>query len=238
VAKKKRITRKQLLKEPDEFLTFSAKAIQFAGNHRKGVLGLAIGVVVAALAVAGFQYFSALSERHAYGVFEPARLSCLAELSGGGTPAAREETVKQLEKVIEDYPSTTAARFSLLLYGDLSYQTGNYDKAIELYEKAQAAFPEERVIQTLIWNGLGYAYEAKKDYKAAAAYFRKIAEGSGPFLKADAYESLGEMMEALNDREKAVEAYDQVLKVTDDPSSFPVAEEKALRLKTTQEPSK
>ena len=238
MAKKKRVTRKQLLKEPDEFLTFSAKTIQFAANHRKGVLGLAIGVVIAALAVAGFQYFSALSERHAYGMFEPARLSCLAELSGGGTPAAREETVKQLEKVIEDYPSTTAARFSLLLYGDLSYQAGNYDKAIELYEKAQAAFPEERVIQTLIWNGLGYAYEAKKDYKAAAAYFRKIAEGSGPFLKADAYESLGQMMEALNDREKAVEAYDQVLKVRDDPSSFPVAEEKSLRLKTTPEPLK
>ncbi|UCG81064.1 MAG: hypothetical protein JSV60_01915, partial [Desulfobacterales bacterium] len=66
MAKKKRVTRKKLLKEPDEFLTFSAKAIQFIANNRRPVLGVVIGVLVVALAFAGFRYFSNLSERRAY----------------------------------------------------------------------------------------------------------------------------------------------------------------------------
>ena len=34
---KKRVTRKQLLKKPDEFLTFSARALQFTLGHKTQV---------------------------------------------------------------------------------------------------------------------------------------------------------------------------------------------------------
>ena len=35
---KKRVSRKQLLKEPDEFLTFSAQALQFARENQKSII--------------------------------------------------------------------------------------------------------------------------------------------------------------------------------------------------------
>ena len=234
--KKKRVTRKQLLKEPDEFLTFSAKAIQFVANNRNSVLGLVIAVVVIAIAMAGFRYYSNVSERKAYALLEQSRLVYLAETLGGGQSPAHEETINKLEEVIEAYPSTAAARFSLLVYGDLSYQRGGYDKAIEMYQKSLEAFAEEGAIQKMIWNGLGHAYEAKQDYSAAAEYFRRITQAPEAFMKVDGYFDLGRMMEALNDREGALEAYKKVLE-GERGSRFPMAEEKVSRLRAALEVS-
>ena len=231
MAKKKRVTRKQLLKEPDEFLTFSAKAIRFVANNQKPVLGAIIGVVVLALAFAGFRYFSNLSERKAYAMFEQGRLHYLAEISGDKTAPAQEKATEQFEKVIRKYPSTNAARFTLLVYADMSYHRGDYQRAIELYQKALGAFSGEAVIQKLIWVGLAYAYEAKEDYKSAAEYFQRITDTQDEFMKADACYNLGRIMEALNHQEKALEAYNKVVKAYPDSAGFQIAKEKVFRLK-------
>ena len=231
MAKKKRVTRKQLLKEPDEFLTFSAKAIRFVSNNQKPVFGVIIGVVVVALAFAGFRYFSNLSERKAYEMFEQGRLQYLAEISGDKTAPAQEKATEQFEKVIREYRSTNAARFSLLVYADMSYHRGDYKKAIELYQEALGAFSGEGSIQKLILGGLAYAYEAEKDYKSAAEYFQRITDTQDEFMKADACYNLGRIMEALNHEEKALEAYNKVVQAYPDSVGFQIAKEKVLRLK-------
>jgi tetratricopeptide (TPR) repeat protein len=231
MAKKKRVKRKQLLKEPDEFLTLSAKAIGFVTNNQKPVLGVIIGVVVVALALAGFRYFSSLSERKAYTIFEQGRLHYLAEISGDKTAAAQEKAAEQFEEVIREYPSTNAARFTLLVYADMSYHRGDHQRAIELYQKALRAFSGEGDIQKLIWVGLAYAYEAKGDYKSAAEYFERITDTKDEFMKADACYNLGRIMEALNNQEKALEAYNKVVQAYPDSAGFRIAKEKVFRLK-------
>jgi len=231
VAKKKRVTRKKLLKEPDEFLTFSAKAIQFVADNQRPVFGVVIGVVAVALAFAGFRYFSNVSERKAYAMFEQGRLYYLAEISGDKTAPAQEKATEQFEKVIRKYPSTNAARFSLLVYADMSYHRCDYQKAIELYQKALGAFSAERSILKLIWDALAYAYEAKKDYKSAAEYFQRITHTQDGFVKADAYYNLGRMMEALSHQEKAFEAYNKVVQAYPGSMGFQIAKEKVVRLK-------
>jgi len=231
MAKKKRVTRKQLLKEPDEFLTFSAKAIRFVSNNQKPVFGVIIGVVVVALAFAGFRYFSNLSERKAHAMFEQGRLHYLAEISGDKTAQAQEKATDQFEKVIRRYPSTSAARFSLLVYADMSYHRGEYQKAIELYQEALGAFSGEGSIQKLILGGLAYAYEAEKDYKAAAECFQRITDTQDEFMKADACYNLGRIMEAMNHQEKALEAYNKVVQAYPDSVGFQIAKEKVFRLK-------
>jgi predicted negative regulator of RcsB-dependent stress response len=231
MAKRKRVTRKQLLKEPDEFLTFSARAIRFVSNNQKPVFGVMIGVVVAILVFAGFRYFSNLSERQAYRMFEQARLQYLAEISEGKTDPNQDKTAEQFEKVIRKYPSTSAARFSLLVYADMSYRRGDYQKAIELYQKALGAFSGEGSIQELILDGLAYAYEAKKDYKSAAECFQRVADSQDEFMKADACYNLGRIMEALNDKEKALAAYNKVVQAYPDSVGFEIAKEKVLHLK-------
>ena len=58
MAKRKKVTRKQLLKEPDEFLTFSAKLFNFVVKYKVQALGSLGGLILIVLAISGFSYYS------------------------------------------------------------------------------------------------------------------------------------------------------------------------------------
>jgi tetratricopeptide (TPR) repeat protein len=229
MAKKKRITRKQLLKEPDEFLTVSAKTIQFVANNRNLVLGAVIGVVVAALAVAGLQYYSQASERRAYDLYEQGRMRYLAEILGRTPPESLDETSHPFRRVLWKYPSTNAAPLTRMAYANLSYHRGDYRRAIELYQKATHAFQKDGAVLKLIWNGLAYAYEAEENFESAAKHYQKITDTQDEFMKGDAYYNFARMMEAMNDQNKAIEAYKKVVKAYPDSVGFQIAKEKVLR---------
>jgi len=231
MAKKKRVTRKQLLKEPDEFLTFSAKAIRFVANHRRPVLGIVIGVGVIAVAFAGFRYFSNRFERRAYAMFEEGRKRYVHEILEKKESVAHETNDEPFEGVLRKYPSTSAARLSLIVYADMSYYRGDYEKAIALYQKALKTFTEEGAVQKLIWNGLAHSYEAQKAYKPAAEHFLRITETEDEFMKGSAYYNLGRMMEAMNHPEKAFQAYNKVVNAYPDSIGFQISKEKVLRQK-------
>jgi tetratricopeptide (TPR) repeat protein len=231
MAKKKRVTRKQLLKEPDEFLTFSAKAIRFGAENQKAISYALIALVVAVLSVALFRYFSNLSERKAYAVFEQGLNHYMGQTSGKTSAHFKDQAKEAFAEVLRKYPSTRAAELSLPLYADVSYEAGAYDQAIELYQRAlKALSSEDKTLKRLIWNNLAYAYEGKKDYNTAAQYYEKITGAEGAFLKADAYFNLGRVYEAMGHQERARKAYDHLVKDYPGAVNFQVAKEKLGRL--------
>ena len=66
MAKKIKKTRKELLKEPDEFITISGKLIGFMVAY-KNQLTYALGIIVAlALIFSGYRFFSIRSGRAVY----------------------------------------------------------------------------------------------------------------------------------------------------------------------------
>lgn len=230
MAKKKRVTRKQLLKEPDEFLTFSAKVIRFAAENQRAVLFAAVGLAVALMLFAGVRYYFRASEHRAQVLLEQALAQYKFEAPADKGATSRDAAAEHLEKLLSKYPSTSAARLGLVVYGDLSYDRGDYQKALELYQKALEAFSGETTLEKLIWNGLAHAYEAKKDYNSAAGYFQKITDSQDEFMKADAYFDLGRMMEARNRKEEARKAYNKVVKDYPDSAGFRIAKERARSL--------
>ncbi|MBW2107532.1 MAG: tetratricopeptide repeat protein [Deltaproteobacteria bacterium] len=235
MAKKKRITRKELLKEPDEFLTLSSKIIRFAQNNQKQMSYVGIGVVVLLLGFFAYRYMSSLSERRAYALFEEGFSHYMAQSFGQAQhtpdPVSRDKFIQVLEK----YSSTKAARLTEPLLADTYAKTGDYDKAIELYNKALEDFPEEPGLRAIFWNGLGYALEGKKDYKAAAEAFRRITTLQGDFLKAEAYFNLGRMYELMGDKEKASAAFKQVADAYPDSMHGAMAKEKVAQLNRYQQ---
>ena len=65
MAKKRKKTRKELLKEPDEFITFSGKLIQFAAEHRTHIT-YALGIILSlAVIISGIRFVSIRSENNA-----------------------------------------------------------------------------------------------------------------------------------------------------------------------------
>jgi ABC-type enterochelin transport system permease subunit len=58
MAIKKKVSRKQLLKEPDEFLTLSARLFQFVVKNKYQMLAALGGVILIVLTVSGWSYHS------------------------------------------------------------------------------------------------------------------------------------------------------------------------------------
>lgn len=229
MAKKKRVTRKELLKEPDEFLTLSSKIIRFAQNNQRLVNCVGIGVVVVLLGFFAYRYLSGLSEQRAYALFEQGFSHYMAQPLGQAQDAPDPVSRDNFIQVLEKYPSTKAARLTAPLLADTYAKSGDYDKAIELYNKALEDFPGEPGLRAILWNGLGYALEGKKDYKSAAEAFRRITTLPGDFLKAEAYFNLGRMYELTGDKEKASAAFKQVAEAYPDSMHGAMAKERVAR---------
>ena len=67
VTKKK--TRKQLLKEPDEFITFTGKAITFVTGYQKQISYTLCAIVAIALIFFGYRFFAQRAETKAFSRF-------------------------------------------------------------------------------------------------------------------------------------------------------------------------
>nr|HID59316.1 tetratricopeptide repeat protein [Desulfobacterales bacterium] len=234
MAKKKRIPRKKL-KEPDEFLTFSAKAIQLVLEQRLwALIGLSI-LVVLILGWLIIRHFSELAESQAYAILEKGRSYYTAARSRNDRLRSYEKSTKQFEEVLKKYPGTKAYRLALLAYANYSYDVEMYQKAIELYEEAVRTFSEDTAIKGLLLRDLAYCYEELKDYKRASEYLEKVTGLETEFLKGEAYFHLGLISEMQKNTEKAVEQYEKVVRDYPETLYVEIAKDRLIRLKTGAE---
>ena len=65
MAKKNKKTRKELLKEPDEFITLSSKLIRLAGEHKTLLTYSVATIIGVALIIAGIRLISIRAENKA-----------------------------------------------------------------------------------------------------------------------------------------------------------------------------
>ncbi len=208
---------KDFLKEPDKIVTFSNTMLQVILRYKKHIIG-GICVVIAAVSLwAANSYFSGKAEARAldaiYGVFS--RYQVVAREAG---PAAAYNAVKKdFEQVLDQYSGRKAVRIARVIYAGICYDSSQLDQALELYQKALNDF-EQEPYKSMILSGIAYSFEAKKDYKNAAAHFERIVSEGGALMKSEALFGLGRLYELAGDMEKSRSAYQRL--VSDDPESI------------------
>jgi len=217
MAKKKKVTRKQLLKEPDEFLTFSAKLFNFVLEHRTQALGALGGVILIVLAVSGFSYYSHKQASAAEAQLQKSWNQYEAIRNEKGPVEAYQAVGSEFDKLISEHGGRPGGKAARVILANICYNGGDIDKAITLYEASLDNF-EDPFYRGQILNGLGYAHEAKKDYKKAIEYFEVTASGSSGVLKAEALFNLARLNGALGNSEKSADAYRKV--ISDYPDSL------------------
>ncbi len=207
----KKITRKQLLKEPDEFLTFSQKMMGYMLRHRvKFISGLA--VLFALLVITGLvSYFSNRAEDNAFAMLNQGVTRYNEVMEKDGPEKAYLAVEKDFLEMFDRYSGRKGSQMARITFANMACDAGKYEKALELYQNALKDFGDTPSLKNLILAGLGFACEGKEDYAAAIGYFERIASGPDPLMKSEAAFRLGMLYEKTGDKEKSLKSYQKLL---------------------------
>jgi len=215
MVKGKRITRRQI-KQPDEFISTTEHVLLFVRDHlKKIVVGVGIIVVIVAAYVL-FRVWEARRENEASQRLNVAMEA--VELVNSpyreGSPADYKNALAKMEEIVNAFPKTSSGTFALLYKGNIHLKLGEFDEAIKAYDTFLSRSGSEKLYNLLALEGVGYAYEGKKDYgKAIEAYQRIIAMDQG-FQGREARLQMGYCYEKLGKNKEAVENYRAYLEGT------------------------
>jgi tetratricopeptide (TPR) repeat protein len=213
MVKGKRITKKQL-REPDEFITLTERAYHFAGEHGKKIIAGGILFLVIFLAILFYQMWERKKDEeaaHAYGVASEMYERGMAQAREGSTEDYKEIMAK-FDEVVAKFPRTLFGRLSLIYGGNIHLRQGEYDEAIKAYSAFIEKAGKQELYKYFAWDGLGHAYEGKKDYgKAIEAYQKILDVGKGSQLE-EAHLNIGYCYEKFGKSKEALENFKAFLK--------------------------
>ena len=70
MAKQKRVTRKQLLKKPDEFITTTGRIIRWGRQYTRQVAYAAVAFLLFLVVITGYRYYSNNAENRAFSLLD------------------------------------------------------------------------------------------------------------------------------------------------------------------------
>jgi tetratricopeptide (TPR) repeat protein len=228
-AKKK--SRKQLLKEPDEFLTFTGKAISFVTGYQKQISYILCTIVVIALIFFGYRFFAQRAETKAFVLLGriQSKYETLKETSS--ETEAYSQVSEAFQSIIKKYGGNTAGKFARVIYANISYNTAQYEKAIALYKQSLNDFKDDKFFYHMILSDLGHAYQQIEDGQNAAAYFEKAASATDTPIREEALFNLGLLYEKSGEDAKSQKMLKEILNNYPESIYSDIVEEELNKLK-------
>lgn len=203
--------RKRDLNDPDEFVTFWTKFLEYTAKH-KIQFACAVGFIVVSILVAAVTIYTLKkSEDRAFALLQQGITKYQTLLKTGDSNKAYLDAGKDFELIMEKYSGRNGGKLASLIYANMCYAAKDYDKAIAIYKKLLVDINDEPFLKNLILNGLGYSYGAKKDYRNSAEYFERIVTTPDYSLKDEAFFNLGEIYAAIGENDKSLNAFKKIL---------------------------
>lgn len=226
MAKRKKVSRKELLNTEDEFLSVSHKLLNFVMTHQNRIY-TGLGVVMALiLAISGFRYYQNQTEAQAFTRLGEATRAYAAATQGEPDFKAAYAAVEgDFDAILKDYAGKSAAKFASMTYADICYRAGVLDQAIDLYQQALGGFQTEPFYKYRILSSLGYTHMEMKDFEKAAEYFQTIADQPDAPARDEALFQLAGIYTALGQKEKSLSAYERIVADFSDSIYIKIAQE-------------
>ena len=196
MAKKNKITRKELLKEPDQFLSSTDKAMLFFKQNRSFVIGSVVGVIFLGLSFLGYQSY----EKSQTMKFES--LYFKMEQIAKNSEIKSEELQGKLIEIrdqIEEGPHRNRAS---LFLADIYFQYEEFDKAKTIYEEVKSK--SSGLNHEMAAVNLAYTYEAMGNLKKAIGLYKLTINSNSNFPLFQVYWSLARCHENNNDTSSAL----------------------------------
>ena len=197
----KNISKKELLKKPDEFITLSNRTLNWTRENYKSVVWGISGIILIAAVYFGYSAYRSHQENQAHDKYFSSQ-----------EQSDQAQKLKQLEGLVRDYPGTQGAHLAMISIANVYYQKKEFPKAITYYQMAleKGGFQEDTV--TLIKENLAYAYEEKGDYPSAVKTYNEITQGKETFQKEEAMMSLARVYQKMGKKDEAKKTYQDFMR--------------------------
>lgn len=227
-------TRKQELKQPDEFHRTVDELSDLVSSSRRTVITIGVTVVVLVVAGMGWFYIEGRKADESQTLFWNAEKSFREAQVGREGASAADRTAElsaaaeKFRQIAQDYSGTSSGPLAQIYLGNTQIEMGEYDAAIESYRRVVERYPRLEPIVELARLRLAYAAMMKGDSELAGASLEELASRSGGRHRDQALFELGRLMESQGKREEAITRYKEI--TTNHPESI-LAVEAMARLR-------
>ncbi len=170
VRSRKRITRKDI-RQPDQFITFTARVIRFSEEHRGKIILLAVFVVAVSLGLWGWQLHRSKQNRLA----SQAYVTALEAFHEG-----QYQTTLDLLERVEQYRSPNYQYLAILYRAHSHIGLKQPKNAIPLLETLLTRTSKNTFLRQLTLANLGYAHEMANQCNEAIQAYDQAAKLDGP----------------------------------------------------------
>lgn len=225
-----KINRKKLLKKPDEFLTFSERAVAWSKDNAMLLMGVVACLVLAVAAWVGIGTYMEYRQNQAADALANSFENYSKAVEGKADPAQEKAARESLAKVVDQYGSTAAGIQARLALGDLLVEKAKYADAQKVLRGLcdEAGLPP--AMQPLAWHGLGLSLEGQKKYSEAASAYESAMKDAGPTLRNSYRLDLARVQEAAGQKDAAIKTYSDAVAQPPDPSSLDLVHSRLVAL--------
>lgn len=206
---KTKMSRKEMLKKPDEFMTLSSKAIGYVKGHKRqfDYLGMAVlGLIIIYL---GIYTYTKYVNKKGQEAFNTAYYYMLNNTGSDESGADLKKAEELFNNVIENHGLSKAAKLALPELAYAKFEQKQYDEAIAKYKEYLKEISENDPYISLVRLSLSTCYEQKGEYDKAIESLQRIMEGADNFFKEQAMVSLIRLYRLDNMQEKSNEILGQ-----------------------------
>ncbi|MBN1626314.1 MAG: tetratricopeptide repeat protein [Deltaproteobacteria bacterium] len=207
---KKKISRKEMLKKPDEFISITGKTIDFVKGHKRlfDYLGTAIlGAIVIYIGVYAYMRYVNNKGKEA---FNTAFYSAFLNTGSEEAAADPKKAEELFGNVVEKYGISKAAKLALPELAYAKFEQKQYDEAIAMYEEYLGKVSEKGPYRSLACLALSTCYEQKGEYDKAITPLEDIMQGPDDFIKEQAMLNMARIYRLDNKQDRAKEVLNQL----------------------------
>ena len=212
---KRKLAKEIEIIEPGKVLSLWRQLQHFIEQNIRQVAAVGLIIVVLAGGIGFWQYKKAQAEEDSYALFFTAmnRYNSSDKPAGSkdAAPANDEnsrQALQEFKKITAQYPDTSAGKAALFYAGACSYDLKKDEDALSLYQEfLKKTGGEQNYLRPAAYEGIGYVYERKGDYKQAIEWFEKQKSDANDSLNMMAPLNLARCYAAIGEREKACTSY-------------------------------
>lgn len=211
----KKLSRKELLNEPDEFLSTTGQILKYAKDNPNLLVSCVVVFVLALVIGLGIYAYQSKKDARGHELFEIASRSFEQASAGDNQPSKEilQKLLSEFDTIAKDYAGYVSGDLALLYSGHVSYKSGDYEHALERYNRTMNTSLAKHGFGPLIQYNIAQTLFVLKNYDKALALFDQFSRDITSPYRREAHVSMARIYEILGKNKEAVQAYRQYLKI-------------------------